>query len=113
MANRLRGIPDGQRDAGIGMGEDRWRAERVELPSKWMILLYTDGLIEGRIGPGSERLGEDGLHRLIAEQIERRPGWRAEPDSLLDGLIAAAERLNGGELSDDVAMLLVGIRPDL
>lgn len=107
------GISDAQGNAGIGMGEDRWRAERVELPSQWTILLYTDGLIEGRIGPGSERLGEDGLHRLIAEQIEQRPGWRAEPDSLLDGLVAAAERLNGEELSDDVAMLLVGMRADL
>jgi len=107
---RVSAIADEQRNAGIGMGEGQWRSEQVQLPRDWTILLYTDGLIEGRIGSGAERLGEEGLHRLIAEQISQRPDWRTEPDALLDGLIAAAERLNGEELSDDVAMLLVGPR---
>jgi serine phosphatase RsbU (regulator of sigma subunit) len=94
--------------AGIGVGNGSWPIEQVQLPVAWTILLYTDGIVEGRIGPGPERLGEDGLYRLLAELIVQHPNWRDEPRSLLDELIAGAERLNGGPLSDDVAMLLVG-----
>lgn len=97
--------------AGIGIGDGHWRPQQVDLPSEWTILLYTDGIVDGRVGAGPERLGEAGLHRLIAEQIELRPDWQEEPRELLDGLISAAEDLNGGPLNDDVAMLLVGMRP--
>ncbi len=95
-------------DGAVGINEGDWAAERLDLPAHWTILLYTDGIIEGRVGNGSERLGEEGLHRLIAERIAERPNWREQPEALLDELIAAAEQLNGGELSDDVAMLLLG-----
>ncbi len=94
----------------VGINEGGWTVERLSLPARWTILLYTDGIVEGRIGNGSERLGEEGLHRLIAERIAERPNWREQPEALLDELIAAAEQLNGGELSDDVAMLLLGVR---
>jgi serine phosphatase RsbU (regulator of sigma subunit) len=93
---------------GIGVGRGGWQPERIPLPPGWTILLYTDGIVDGRVGSGAERLGEDGLHELVAEAIERRPGWRGEPRELLDELIETAERLNGEALSDDVAMLLVG-----
>ncbi|HSZ69627.1 MAG TPA: SpoIIE family protein phosphatase [Solirubrobacteraceae bacterium] len=95
--------------AAIGIGEGPWQAERAELPTSWTILLYTDGIVEGRVGPSPERLGETGLHRLIAALIDRRPDWRDRPDELLEELIAGAERFNGGPLSDDVAMLLLGV----
>ena len=97
-------------DGAVGINDGQWTVERLTLPEQWTILLYTDGIIEGRIGAGSRRLDEAGLHRLIAERIAERPGWRERPETLLDELIAEAERLNGGELSDDVAMLLVGAR---
>lgn len=97
-------------NTGIGMGKGQWLAEQVSLPADWAILLYTDGIIEGRVGAGAERLGEDGLHGLIAEKIAQNPGWRDRPGELLDALIAGAERLNGDELSDDAAMLLLGVR---
>ncbi len=103
-------LSDTRGGAGIGIGDGDWRAEQVRLPTAWTILLYTDGIIEGRIGHGSQRLGEEGLHRLIAEQIAQHPNWREQPNSLLDELIAGAERLNGEALSDDVAMLLLGLR---
>lgn len=104
-------LSDGPGGAGIGIGDGRWRSEQVSLPEAWTILLYTDGIIEGRIGDGPERLGEEGLHGLIAEQIAKRPEWRELPRALLDDLIESAERMNGGALSDDVAMLLVGVSP--
>ncbi len=100
----------GRGGAGIGIGDGPWRPERTPLPPGWTILLYTDGIIEGRVGRGPERLGETGLHRLIAGEIARDAHWRERPDELLERLIAGAERLNGGPLSDDVAMLLLGVR---
>ncbi|HTA14203.1 MAG TPA: SpoIIE family protein phosphatase [Solirubrobacteraceae bacterium] len=108
----ISGLSHGNGSTGIGIGDGQWFAEQVPLPAGWTILLYTDGIIEGRIGHGPERLGEEGLHRLIAERIAQRPDWRDRPDSLLDELIADAERLNGDALSDDVAMLLIGVPAD-
>lgn len=93
---------------GMFPGSD-WEASRLELPPDWSILLYTDGVVEGGDG-GTGHLGDDGLRRLIAEYAEREPGWRDDPDELLRHLIARAKELNGEELSDDTAMLLVGSR---
>jgi serine phosphatase RsbU (regulator of sigma subunit) len=97
-------------DAAIGIGGQAWLVQRLQLPRDWTILLYTDGIVEGRVGDGADRLGEAGLHRLIVEFAAARPDWRERPDALLDELIAGAERLNEGPLSDDVAMLLLGAR---
>jgi serine phosphatase RsbU (regulator of sigma subunit) len=94
---------------GVFAGE-QWRSSRIELPTGWVLLLYTDGLIEGRVGPGSERLGEERLRELIAGYLADHPDWRDQPDGLLSALIGRAHELNGEELSDDVAMLLVGTR---
>ncbi len=105
------GLAGARGGAGIGIGAGGWLAERVALPTDWAILLYTDGIIEGRVGAGPERLGEEGLHRLIARRIAERPDWRARPRELLDDLVEGAEQLNGGELSDDVAMMLLGVHP--
>jgi serine phosphatase RsbU (regulator of sigma subunit) len=87
-----------------------WPESRFELPHDWALLLYTDGITEGIAGPGHERLGDDGLRRLIADYVKREPGWRSDPYGLLTQLIITAEELNGRELTDDVAMLLVGAR---
>ncbi len=106
------GLSQERAGAGIGIGHGDWRSAPVHLPAGWTILLYTDGLIEGRVGLGSKRLGEMGLHGMLAEQIAQTPDWREQPRALLDELIAGAERLNGDALSDDVAMLLVGVRED-
>jgi hypothetical protein len=65
--------------------------------------MYTDGLIEGRIGGGNERLDVPGLQTLVAE-----PSTRAVPLAELPSwLVGRAEEINGGPLADDVAMLLV------
>ena len=94
----------------IGLGDGHWPVTHLDLPTGWAMLLYTDGIIEGRIGEGSERLGADRLQALIAEYIGAHPDWREQPDELLADLIERAEGLNGGGLTDDVAMLLVGSR---
>lgn len=109
----ISGLSNGRGNAGIGVGATPWRSEQVSLPETWTILLYTDGIIDGRVGDGAKRLGEEGLHQLIAERIAGRPNWQEQPLALLDELIAAAEHLNSEALSDDVAMLLVGSSHEL
>jgi serine phosphatase RsbU (regulator of sigma subunit) len=95
----------------IGLGEGPWQAQEVDLPERWAILLYTDGIVEGLIGEGPHRLGEDGLREMVAERLRADPEWRERPASLLDGLLDAVEALAAGPPVDDVAMLLVGNRP--
>jgi serine phosphatase RsbU (regulator of sigma subunit) len=95
-------------DPPIGLGHGHWSPSALELPTAWVLLLYTDGITEARVDGGPERLGIGGLQRLIAEYITSHPDWRLAPDELLAELIARAEDSNGGELTDDVAMLLVG-----
>src|SRR5215217_3489454 len=88
-----------------------WPATDVPLPSAWALLLHTDGLIDGRVGPGPERLGGEGLAALVERLVQRRRSWRTAPESFLDALIQQVEALNGGDLVDDVAALLVGAQP--
>jgi serine phosphatase RsbU (regulator of sigma subunit) len=81
-------------------------------------MLYTDGLIEGRIGQGSERLGSERLMDLIRDALRGpRPaaldrerlagldGGRPADDQLLDQVIAQVRELNGKDLDDDLAVL--------
>ncbi|GAA4687432.1 PP2C family protein-serine/threonine phosphatase [Phytohabitans rumicis] len=69
----------------------------------WSLLMYTDGLIEGKVGRGTERLDVPGLCALLEE-----PQARDAPlPSLPQWLVGRAEEANGGPLADDVAMLLV------
>ena len=80
------------------------------------MLLYTDGLIEGRIGNGSERLGSEGLMDLIRDALRSSPaaagGASAPADgSLLDQVIEHVRALNGGDLDDDLAILALGYCP--
>jgi serine phosphatase RsbU (regulator of sigma subunit) len=77
----------------------------VQLDGEWGLLLFTDGLFEGRAAPGgTARFGVDGLARelrsLVAAGTPR--------DALASALFLAVEQANGGPLTDDVAALLVG-----
>lgn len=68
----------------------------------WQLLMYTDGLIEGRAG--AERLGVQGLCGLL--DTPARPAAEQLPAHLA----RRAQELNEGELADDVAMLLISAR---
>ncbi|MGW5851533.1 PP2C family protein-serine/threonine phosphatase [Streptomyces sp. NPDC055254] len=81
----------------------RWPRRQVELGGTWSLMLYTDGLIEGRIGEGKERLGQDGMVEMINRHLDR--GLTGE--GLLEASVTEARRLNGGELTDDVAVVLL------
>ncbi|MFD9334105.1 PP2C family protein-serine/threonine phosphatase [Streptomyces sp. NPDC060028] len=81
----------------------RWPRRQVELGGTWSLMLYTDGLIEGRIGEGRERLGQDGM----VEMINRHLDAGLSGEGLLEASVSEARRLNGGELTDDVAVVLL------
>jgi len=73
----------------------------VELPASWALFLYTDGLIEGRAGVGSEeRYGED---RLVGA-LRRLESY---DQGSLHRLVAEIGSANGGSFDDDVAALAV------
>jgi serine phosphatase RsbU (regulator of sigma subunit) len=92
--------------APLGLSEVRdWPATQVRLDGSWSILLYTDGLIEGRIGKGSERLGSEGLMDLIRDALS---GPDTSGEELLDQVIDRVRELNGGDLDDDLAVLALG-----
>jgi serine phosphatase RsbU (regulator of sigma subunit) len=77
---------------------------RVPVEGKdWALLLYTDGLIEGRTGTGEKRLDVSGLRELITSP----EGRRLPLGELAGWLVSQAEEANGGPLADDVAMLLL------
>jgi len=82
----------------------QWPASTVPLEGDdWSLLLYTDGLIEGRSGVADRRLEVEGLCSLLMSEDGRRvplpdlPAW----------LVGRAEEANDGPLADDVAMLVL------
>jgi serine phosphatase RsbU (regulator of sigma subunit) len=98
----------GQTRPPIGVGLDPvWHASRVEPQGAWSVLIYTDGLIEGHIGQGSERLGADRLVELVEALPMDAPEEREPP---ITRLIEQVRTLAGGELIDDVAALLFTVR---
>jgi len=97
---------------GIAHMED-WPVSEVALGDSWTLLMYTDGLIEGRVGTGPERLGSDGLTEIIEKYLHamRSAGEqkrKPRDERLLDALVDRVRDLNGGDLDDDLAVLALG-----
>jgi serine phosphatase RsbU (regulator of sigma subunit) len=87
----------------LGLGaEPVYPHVTIPLPPAWSMLLFTDGIYEGRRVGG--RLGIDGLLTIAAaaDHDNRRP------EQLLDRLIASAETAGGAGLTDDVALMWIG-----
>jgi serine phosphatase RsbU (regulator of sigma subunit) len=84
-----------------------WRDEGMPLPPGASLMLFTDGLFEGRTGPGSERLGEEGLLAMARELADRLA------PAFVDGLIERIEAATApyGGLADDVAVVHLRWRP--
>ncbi|MGP4023841.1 PP2C family protein-serine/threonine phosphatase [Actinomadura sp. 3N407] len=85
-----------------------WPTTEIDLGESWSLMLYTDGLIEGKVGAGSDRLGTDGLVDLA----RAARGGGATGRSLIDELVTEVERLNGDALTDDLAVLLLSRQDD-
>jgi serine phosphatase RsbU (regulator of sigma subunit) len=91
-------------DVGLPLGvalDIEWRSARVRLDPGWALLLYTDGLIEGRGRVPDELLWEEGLLEVLREERV------TDLDALPARLVERAEQINGGPLVDDVAILLL------
>jgi serine phosphatase RsbU (regulator of sigma subunit) len=82
-------------------GHASWEAEPLVLHPGWALLLYTDGLIEGKGPVPDEPLWPEGLIRLLHDERD------TPHDDLPARLVERAQVLNGGPLSDDVAILLL------
>jgi serine phosphatase RsbU (regulator of sigma subunit) len=95
----------------LGLSEVRdWPGIQVRLDGSWSVLLFTDGLIEGRIGKGSERLGSEGLMELIRKVLGSSSSSPADQvdERFLDQVIDQVRELNGRDLDDDLAILALG-----
>jgi len=77
-----------------------WLGRKVTLPEAWRLVLYTDGLVEGRSGRGQGILGVPGLLRFAGES-RKLSGTRVLVDDLLDRV----QRAHGGDMPDDVAVV--------
>jgi serine phosphatase RsbU (regulator of sigma subunit) len=78
-----------------------WRGRRIKLPSQWRLLLYTDGLVEGRRERGLPQiLGVPGL--LEFAKASRALGSGAR---VVDDLLDRVQRAHGGAMPDDVAVV--------
>jgi PAS domain S-box-containing protein len=79
-----------------------WPAGVLEVAGPWTLLCYTDGLVEGRRAPGSvDRFGIEALVEAAAGLLGRAAGL----EEVLDRLLDLVQEANGGDLSDDVAIL--------
>lgn len=87
---------------GLEAGGGPWPCTEIPLEAGWTLVLYTDGLFEGRASGGRQRLGIEGLTELLAGGAT---AGRATDDDALQRLITEVERRHGGALSDDVAIL--------
>jgi serine phosphatase RsbU (regulator of sigma subunit) len=78
-----------------------WGSRPVELPVNWRLLLFTDGLVEGHDDTGG-RLGVEGLIAMA-----RDASCYGRSSELVEFLLDGARRLNGSDLPDDVAVLVM------
>jgi serine phosphatase RsbU (regulator of sigma subunit) len=82
--------------------DQTWAAVAARMPGPWAVLLYTDGLIEGRRGGGDERLGVEGLTARL-----QSAGLGSDWEAGLQATLAWVESEHGGPLADDVAVMLL------
>ena len=83
-----------------------WPEDVLPLPPRAGVVLFTDGLFEGRVGPGSQRLGEEGLLAMARDLAMLPPSGFV--DTLLDTTETAVAPYGG--LADDVAIVHLGWR---
>ena len=71
----------------------------IDLTPDTLVVLFSDGLIEAR--DGSVLLGEERVGRIVESSSDRGP------QAVVDALIAEAERHTGGDIGDDVAIVVL------
>ncbi len=95
---------------GLGTGRDLI-GQDVEFGDCWSLLLYTDGLVEGYIGRGRERLGVERLIELITSRLPGATTRSLADEPVLDAVLGRVRDLHGGDLDDDLAVIALGHVP--
>lgn len=98
---------------GVPLGllpDATWAPVDVQLSPDWALLMYTDGVFEGKVKGMPERLGHENMAELVLSDLRAHPDWRSRPLDVLDRLIATVVDLNQGPLDDDVALALLSHR---
>jgi serine phosphatase RsbU (regulator of sigma subunit) len=83
---------------GIDSGQE-YREVRAELPVGATIVLYTDGVVEAR--RDGELYGTERLDALLVRQRQ------LPAHELAHAVTEDARRYSGGELSDDLAVVVI------
>ena len=102
-------VPDEAAGPALGIVEHgSWLGLDLPLRDQNRLMLFTDGLIEGYDGHDElgvrGRLGEDGMLRLLTGLAAEGLG----SGELVDALLREVQYRNGGELTDDVAVVVLG-----
>ena len=111
-------LPTSRRGRALGIPVlGGWQPERVELGDSWRVIMVTDGVLETTVDDGSSRLGEEGLQRVMEEQLELdgvpgSPRGEGEPN-LVDRILVAVTERHGGNLVDDTALVVLGWSGDM
>ncbi|GAA1870292.1 SpoIIE family protein phosphatase [Pseudonocardia ailaonensis] len=93
-----------QATVGVPLGvlaDTTWVSTGADLAPGWALLMFTDGLIEGRGRRPDELLWQEGLIDVLGEDRD------IPPADLPGRLVEHVERINGGPLADDVAILML------
>lgn len=110
LDSQPRALGCGRPGPPLGLFDENWPAVPVSLGQSWSLMLYTDGLIEGKVGQDRRVLGPEGLLELLAA-LSPGPSAPGFQDMLADSLLKTVERLNGGPMADDLAVIIVGRHP--
>ena len=106
-------LPSDERGRALGIPIlGGWQSQRVELPERWRVAMFTDGVLETTIDGGNERLGEEGLQAIMDTELgrEARAAGRHSQGSttLVDRILDAVSERHGGHLVDDAALVVLG-----
>ncbi|WP_372594487.1 PP2C family protein-serine/threonine phosphatase [Actinotalea sp.] len=109
-------LPSEHRGRALGIpAPGGWRPQRIALGERWRVALFTDGMLETTIDGTRERLGEEGLAELMADELRReeRRGERRHravlgDATIVDRIMEAVTLRHGGNLVDDTALVVLG-----
>ena len=87
----------------LGPLPGQWEEERADIAPGSLIVVYSDGLVEGRDGGGE--LGVDGLTGLVARHTH------GDLEQLADACVEEVDRRNAGQRRDDMTLVLVATVP--
>ncbi|WP_018332644.1 PP2C family protein-serine/threonine phosphatase [Actinomycetospora chiangmaiensis] len=112
----VRPLPVSRLGRPIGIvADDRWEDLEIELPHRWGLLLYTDGLVEGRpvpssVAEGEDVLGTDGLLAVVERCLREETDEGFEAERMLERVMTQVRALTIERIDDVAAVLVVSGR---